>query len=213
SPAVAAPITSLGDLIWSVRAVEEAAADWRGEAERQNGNPGSGYYRIQAGVFEATAEYKRHLLFPTLEAYVNSRYGEFTYANLLRLRGDLALQHNCGSTDADSFFLDDVVQGLRGSGIEGTATAFRTSDSLAPKGTNDTSVNQLYTLQDVRELVRYKQERAVFDARRRAIPHSLPGSQAISWTHWCALNCPQPGRLVEENAVKLSVYRRLVRAA
>jgi hypothetical protein len=71
-----------------------------------------------------------------------------------------------------------------------------------------------YTLQDIRDLLRYKRETASFEARRRATekPRMSP-MEAPTHTHWCAINCPQPGRLTEERAASLAVYRRLVRAA
>src|SRR5262249_10930982 len=76
------------------------------------GAPGSGHVRFQAAVFDANADYKRHPSFPSLEAYVNLRYGPFNHANLLHVRGEICVSRRCGTADADRLFVEEVVAAL-----------------------------------------------------------------------------------------------------
>jgi hypothetical protein len=108
SPA-AVRITTFGDFLANVRCVEEAAASLRANADSMNGEPGTGYWRIQAAVYEADAEYRKHASFPYLEAHVNRLYGPFNYDNLLRVRGEVCAAKHCGSTQADQLAIEEVV--------------------------------------------------------------------------------------------------------
>lgn len=102
-------IQTFGEFLANVRSVEDAAGSLRRTADSMNDEPGSGYWRIQAGVYEATAEYKNHPSFPHLEAHVNSKYGPFNYANLLRVRGEVCASRHCGSTEADQLTVEEVT--------------------------------------------------------------------------------------------------------
>ena len=107
----------LGDLLVELRCVEQAATATRAEADAMNGAPGTGYLRIQAAVFEACAEYKKHPAFPHLEAYVNQHFGEFTYTNLLRVRGDVCRARSCGTIEADQLPVEVAAATLRCPGM------------------------------------------------------------------------------------------------
>jgi hypothetical protein len=86
--------------------------------------------------------------------------------------------------------------------------------SVSAVGNTPAEPNAGYTLEDIRDLLRYKRELAAFEQRRQALARPAM-SLTDAWTHtqWCAINCPQPGRLKEKRATSLPVYRRLVKAA
>jgi hypothetical protein len=76
------------------------------------------------------------------------------------------------------------------------------------------TLNTAYTVNDIRELLRYRQARAAFDAQFRSMVAANPAtdlSRGMNLNYWSALNCPQPGRLSEEVASTFAVYRRLLR--
>ena len=109
-------VRTLDDLLIELRIIEQATTAIRAEADAMNEAPGSGHLRIQAGVYEAMAEYKKHPAFPHVEAYVNRHYGPFTYADLLRVRGEICQERGCGTTEADRLTIEEVVDLLRHSG-------------------------------------------------------------------------------------------------
>jgi hypothetical protein len=117
-PQTAGGVITFGDLLASVRGVEQAAAQARSVAESMNDAPGTTWWRMQAGVFEATAEYKGHPAFSPLEAYVNLHHGEFSYVNLLRVRGALCESRQCGTAEADRMTVEQVVLALGCPGVQ-----------------------------------------------------------------------------------------------
>lgn len=112
-------IRTFGDFLADVRAVEQCAAGAR--ANVHGDEPGSGYWRIQAAVYEATAEYRKHPSFPHLEAHVNRVYGDFTSANLLRLRGEVCALRHCGTREVDELPVEAVAALLNCPGTEASA--------------------------------------------------------------------------------------------
>jgi hypothetical protein len=84
----------------------------------------------------------------------------------------------------------------------------------AGKGSGPPPSDTEFTLEDIRDLLRYKRESAVLEQRRRVtLKPVMSPTEALNHTYWSALNSSQPGRLTEERAASLGVYRRLVRAA
>lgn len=76
------------------------------------------------------------------------------------------------------------------------------------------SPNTAYTVNDIRDLLRYRHARAAFDAQHRSMIAMNPVtdiSRGMNLNYWSAINCPQPGRLREEVANTFGVYRRLLR--
>lgn len=100
-------IRTFGDFLANVRGVEQAAASARAHAFGDE--PGSNYWRMQAAVFEADADYRMHPSFSLLEAYVNRVYGEFTYTNLLKLRGEVCGLRHRGTREADELPVEEVA--------------------------------------------------------------------------------------------------------
>lgn len=105
-------IKTFGEFLQNVRAVEVCAARTREDGNSKRGCPSSMWYAIQIDVFEATAQYKQHPAYPALEAYVNQRYGAFTHANLIRVRGEFCTARHCGSTDAEQIPVEEIVTAL-----------------------------------------------------------------------------------------------------
>jgi hypothetical protein len=99
--------------------------------------------------------------------------------------------------------------------VAAAEVAFRIDLAPPPSGNGSTpAVPDTYTLGDARGLLRYKRECASFEQWRRATEKPVMSiTDYVSRRHWMALNSPQPGRLTEECAATLPVYRRLVRAA
>jgi hypothetical protein len=109
-------IRTFGDFLANVRGVEQAAASARAHAAGDE--PGSGYWRMQAAVFEADADYCKHPSFPHLEAHVNRAHGEFTYTNVLKLRGEVCGLRHCGTREADELPVEEVAAILKCPGTE-----------------------------------------------------------------------------------------------
>jgi hypothetical protein len=109
------PLT-FGDCLAEVRSVEQAAALTR--ASVVVAEPGSGYWLGQAAFFEADAAFRKHPSFPDLEAHVNREYGEFTHANLLRLRGEVCALRHCGTREVDELPVETVAALLNCPGTE-----------------------------------------------------------------------------------------------
>ncbi len=154
-------VQTFGDLLANVQCVEQAAAATRAEADAMNGAPGSGHLRIQAAFYEADAEYKKHPAFPHLEAYVNLHYGPLTYANLLRVRGEICQGRGCGTMEADRLTIEEVVDLLRRSGAVPTSTtstveaALRSSQDAAMSSPDLPMVPaDAITVNDIRIFVR-----------------------------------------------------------
>jgi len=202
APAPAA-IKTLGEFLWGVRSVEDAARSMRATSDAMDEAPGSSWYRLQAGLWEADADYKKHAAFPLLEAYVNQRYGELTYSNMLRVRGDVCLARQCGSTDADKLPLDDVVQTI--------------GCPSAPTKAGGGNHPDAFTVEDVRELLKYRRARSAFDAQYNSMLARQGATTSVSdlcrIAQWSAVNAPQPGRLTEDAAVSLPLYHWLAASA
>lgn len=107
-------LRTFGDFLANVRSTEAAVGETRAIADSMNGEPGTAYYRIQAGVWEADAAYKKHPAFPRLEAHVNRLYGRFTQEHLLRVRGEVCGTRRCGTTEVDALPVEAVVAALDG---------------------------------------------------------------------------------------------------
>jgi hypothetical protein len=110
-------IVTFGDFLANVHAVEQAAGNLRATADSMNDEPGTGYWRIQAGIYEADAEYRKHPSFSLLEAQVNRRYGPFTYANLLRIRGEVCEVRDCRTEQVNQLCVEDIVTALRSTNL------------------------------------------------------------------------------------------------
>jgi hypothetical protein len=211
-------VKTLGDLLASVRSVEQAAAQARAVADSMNDAPGTGHWRIQAGVYEATAEHKNHPAFSMLEGYVNSHFGPVTYENLIRVRGVVCQARRCATTEADRLELEEVIRTL---GCSGEA-------SSAPANLNPAPIAAVqdvgpYTLNDICDLVRYRQARTEYRTRLLSLN---PGDVFLA-THGKTLGIspvstlktvlalvePQPPRMTEDEVVTQPVYHWLVRAA
>lgn len=212
-------IRTLGELLSSVRRVEQAAASTRAEADAMNGAVGSGHLHIQAGVIEAFAEHKKHPAFPVIEAYTNAHYGPATYENLIRVRGVACLARSCGTTEADGLPLEDVVQILSSPGVPREANP----PPPTPAPANPAADSGPYTLNDVRDLLRYRSDSATFRARLLSM---TPGElTAASFGRAMgiplhrnigelfALVEPSPPRLTEDEFVVIPTCRWLTRAA
>ena len=78
-----------------------------------------------------------------------------------------------------------------------------------------------YTLRDILELLNYRVRLAKYEVRSQSVIKPIysdqPGRSATTQAHsammWSALNYPQPGRLTEERAPTLPLYRRLLKTA
>jgi len=92
-----------------------------------------------------------------------------------------------------------------------------TGEAINPQSTEP------YTLNDIRDLLRYRRANAEFMTRLRSMtPPAILGTKMaksagldafIALNHWSALNCPQAPRLTEDEAVVQPVYHWLVDAA
>ncbi|WP_162667576.1 hypothetical protein [Gemmata massiliana] len=226
-----AGIKTFGDLLLSVQGVEQVVASLRATADSMNNDPGTGHWRLQAGMYESTAEHKDHPAFPFLEAHVNRVYGVFDYANLLRVRGEVCAIRQCGTRDVDQLTVEQVVSVLGCPGapavhLPGAPTprqtdapadgALATATSAVPEPNQENVAEQspiVYTVSDVRDLMRYQGELARFEEwRQRTYKPVSSMNEFTNRAHSMALNAPQSGRLTPERAVELSVYRQLVKA-
>lgn len=206
-------IRTFGEFLADVQAVEIAAGQTRAMAEAMNGEPGSGHFFMQAAMFEATAAHKDHPAFHALEAHVNRLYGPFTYANLLRVRGEVCSECNCGTADADRLTVEKVVAALGCPGAHQTSGANVGESTPAP--TPDGSTGQLpviYTMGDIRDLLRYKREVVTQEELSRStFKPTLTLQEHLSRQYSMAFSALRPARLSEERANTLAVYRRLLR--
>lgn len=217
TPTTGTGIKTFGEFLANVRSIEEAAASLRATADAMNGEPGSGYWRIQAGVYEADAEYRKHASLPFLEAHVNRLYGPFTHANLLRVRGEFCAARHCGSTQADQLPVEEVVAalGCPGAPPVGSRTAVNDVGVVSPPKENVVKETpDVFRMSDIRDLLRYRREWAAYEQWCNTTSRT---SYSVSEFHTracaMALNAPNPARLTEDQAVELAVYRCLVRAA
>lgn len=71
-----------------------------------------------------------------------------------------------------------------------------------------------YTLRDISELLNYRISLQRFEIRRQSMSKpSYSPSEFHTLMCWASLNTPLPGRLSEEHAPSLPLYRRLMKAA
>lgn len=78
-----------------------------------------------------------------------------------------------------------------------------------------------YTLRDILELLEYRVHFAAFEQRRQQNTKSVytdqPANSASTQYYnaimWSTINCPQPGRLSEQHAPTIPLYRRLLKTA
>jgi hypothetical protein len=171
----------------------------------------------RAVEFDTPDHYTTESAYRRLEAHLNARGLDVTPTALLQLRGEVAHVRDCGSADADRMTLEEVADCLGCPGGRQPGRNGPMPSSIPSTGAGSPAPDSSFTLNDVRDLLRYKRKRAEFEDRFRSMTAAqgptMPLDKAMNLTYWSAYNFPQPGRLTDEHAVELPVYRRLVKAA